>query len=141
MKIDPIFYEEYLKNKYENINIIFLHGTNIGLVDLLYKKTLELLKININDPFCVSKIDGSEFKDNPTVLHDNINTLSIFSEKRYILLDLMHISMNKNLESIILETVKTENENYLLLIKATNLKIGYFVKYFQNIKKYFLVYK
>ena len=47
--------------------------------------------------------------------------------------------MNKNLEGIILETVKTENENYLLLIKATHLKIGYFVKYFQNIKNAFLV--
>ena len=139
MKIDPSFYEYNLKNDLEKINIIFLHGTNIGLVDLLYKKTLELLKININDPFSVSKIDGSEFKDNPTVLHDNINTLSIFSEKRYILLDLMHISMNKNLEGIILETVKTENENYLLLIKAAHLKTGYFVKYFQNIKNAFLV--
>ena len=139
MKIDPFFYENNLKNNLEKINIIFLHGTNIGLVDLLYKKTLELLKIDTNDPFSVSKIDGNEFKDNPTVLHDNINTLSIFSEKRFILLDLMHISINKNLESIILETVKTENENYLLLIKATNLKIGSFIKYFQNINNAILV--
>ena len=79
MKIDPFFYEYNLKNNLENINIIFLHGTNIGLVNLLYKKTLELLKIDTNDPFSVSKIDGNEFKDNPTVLHDNINTLSVFS--------------------------------------------------------------
>ena len=139
MKIDPFFYENNLKNNLEKINIIFLHGTNIGLVDLLYKKTLELLKIDTNDPFSVSKIDGNEFKDNPTVLHDNINTLSIFSEKRFILLDLMHISINKSLENIILETVKTENENYLLLIKATNLKISSFIKYFQNINNAILV--
>ena len=139
MKIDPLFYEYNLKNNIEKINIIFLHGTNIGLVDLLYKKTLELLKIDTNDPFNVSKIDGSEFKDDPTVLHDNINTLSISSEKRFILLDLMYISINKNLENIILETVKTENENYLLLIKATNLKVSSFIKYFQNINNAILV--
>ena len=139
MKIDPFFYENNLKNNLKNINIIFLHGTNIGLVDLLYKKTLELLKIDINDPFSVSKIDGSEFKNNPRVLHDNINTLSVFSEKRFILLDLMHISVSKSLESIVLESVKTENKNYLLLIKATNLKVNFFIKYFQNLNNAILV--
>ncbi len=139
MKIDPSIYEYNLKNNRENINIIFLHGTNIGLIDVLYKKTLELLKIDTNDPFSVSKIDGNEFKDNPTVLYDNINTLNIFSEKRFILLDLMHINVNKSLESIILETVKTENENYLLLMKAANLKIGSFIKYFQHMNNAILV--
>ena len=139
MKIDPLFYEYNLKNNIEKINIIFLHGTNIGLVDLLYKKTLKYLKIDTNDPFSVSKIDGIEFKDNPTVLHDNINTLSVFSEKRFILLDLMHISISKVLESIILESVKTENKNYLLLIKATNLKVNSFIKYFQNLNNAILV--
>ena len=64
MKIDPILYEDYLKNKFENINIIFLYGTNIGLVDLTYDKTLEILEIDTNDPFSVSKIDGDELKDN-----------------------------------------------------------------------------
>jgi len=139
LKIDPSFYEYNLKNNFENINIIFLHGTNIGLVELLYKKTLELLEINTNDPFSVSKIDGNEFKDNPAILHDNINTLSIFSKKRFILLDLMNIAMNKILENVILENVKTDNENYLLLIKASNLKISSFIKYFQNINNAFQV--
>ena len=139
MKIDPLFYEHNLKNNVENINIIFLHGTNIGLVELLYKKTLDLLKIDTNDPFSVSKIDGNDFKDNPTILHDNINTLSVFSEKRFILLDLTHISISKNLEGIILESVKTKNVNYLLLIKATNLKVNSFIKYFQNLNNAILV--
>ena len=100
MKIDPLFYEENLKNKLENINIIFIYGTNIGLVDLIYKKTLEILKIDIEDPFSVSKLNGEEFKDDPSILHDNLNTLNVFSEKRFILLSLMHISINKNIENI-----------------------------------------
>ena len=132
MKTDPSFYENNLK-KLKNINIIFLYGTNIGLVDLLYKKTLEILQVDINDPFSVSKIDGDEFKDNPSLLYDNINTLNIFSDKRYILLNLMHISINNSLEKIILETVKKENNNYLLLIKAANLKINSFIKYFKEL--------
>ena len=139
MKTDPSLYENNLKKRLKNINIIFLYGTNIGLVDLLYKKTLEILQVDINDPFSVSKIDGDEFKDNPSLLYDNMNTINIFSDKRYILLNLMHISINNSLEKIILETVKKENNNYLLLIKAANLKINSFIKYFQNINNAILV--
>ena len=95
MKINSDHFVENLKTRFDNINIIFLYGNNVGLVELLYKKTLDVLKININDPFSVSKIDGEEFKDHPWVLLDNINTLSVFSEKRFILLDLMHISITK----------------------------------------------
>ncbi len=139
MKINPLFYEDNLKNKIQNINIIFLYGTNTGLVDLMYKKTLEILKVDTNDPFNVSKIDGNDFKNNPSILHDNINTLNVFSDKRLILLDLMHISINKNLETIILEAVKIENNNYLLIIRASDLKISSFIKYFQNVNNAILV--
>ena len=139
MKINPFFYENNLRNNLENINIIFLHGTNLGLINLIYKKTLEILKIDTNDPFRVSKIGGNEFKDNPSTLQDNINTLNIFSEKRFILLDLMQISMTKSLENFILEAVKTKNSNYLLIIKAPNLRIGSFIKYFQNTNNSILV--
>ena len=139
MKINPLFYEDNLKNKSQDINIIFLYGTNTGLVDLVYKKTLETLKVDTKDPFNVSKIDGNDFKNNPSLLHDNINTLSLFSGKRLILLDLMHISINKNLETIILDAVKIENKNYLLIIRASDLKINSFVKYFQNVNNAILV--
>ncbi len=133
MKIDPPYYENNLKDRLENINIIFLYGTNIGLVDLIYKKTLKILEIDTNDPFSVSRIDGDEFKDNPSSLHDNVNTLSAFSERRFILLDLMRITINKSLENIILETVKIKNSSYLLIIRAANLKMNSFIKYFQNV--------
>ena len=132
MKIDPLFYENNLKNKLENINIIFLYGSNIGLINLIYKKTIEILKIDTNDPFNVSKINGDEFKEKPSILNDNINTLSVFSKKRWVLLDLMQISITKSLEDIILEVAKTGNSNYLLLIKASNLKKSSFIKYLQN---------
>ena len=133
MKTAPFFYENNLKNKFENINIVFLYGTNVGLVDLMFKKTLEILEIDINDPFCVSKIDGNELKDNPSSLHDNVNTLCVFSERRFILLDLMQVSINKNLESIILESVKIKRNSNLLIIRAANLKMNSFIKHLQNI--------
>ena len=111
----------------------------MGLVDLMYEKTLDILKINTNDPFSVSKIDGEEFKNNPSILHDNINTLSMFSEKKLILFDLKDISINKSLENSILEAVKTVDDSHLLLIRASNLKMSSFLKYFQNVNNAFLV--
>ena len=134
MKIKSENFEDYIKNNYQKINIIFLYGSNFGLVDLLFNKTIKLLDINIADPFNVSKIDGSEFKDNPFILYDNINTFSIFLEKRFILLDLLYVTINKNIENIILDAVKKEGLNYLLIIKAGKVSSqNKLVKYFEKL--------
>ena len=139
MKITSDYFLESLKANFDKINIIFLYGNNLGLVELLYKKTLDVLKININDPFSVSKIDGEQFKDRSWELLDSINTLSMFSEKRFILLDLMHISITKSIENIILKALETEGNNYLLLIKCGNIKQSAFTKHFQNNKNSIVV--
>ena len=139
MKITSDYFLESLKANFDKINIIFLYGNNLGLVELLYKKTLDVLKININDPFSVSKIDGEQFKDRSWELLDSINTLSMFSEKRFILLDLMHISITKSIENIILKALETEGNNYLLLIKCGNIKQSAFTKHFQNNKNSIIV--
>ncbi len=139
MKINSDYFVERLKANFDNINIIFLYGNNLGLVELLYKKTLDVLKININDPFSVSKIDGEQFKDRSWELLENINTFNMFSEKKFILLDLMHISISKNLENIILKALEIESNNYLLLIKCGNIKQSAFTKHFQNDKNSIIV--
>lgn len=51
----------------------------------------------------------------------------------------MHISITKSLESIILEAVKTDNSNYLLIVKASNLRTGSFTRYFQSTNNSILV--
>ena len=132
MKINSKYFEHNLRENIQDFNIIFLYGTNIGLVELLYKKALKILKVDTNDPFSVSKIDGTEFKENPSVLHDNICTLSILSQKRFIVLDLMYISITKNIENIILQAIEELNENNFLFIKCGNLKQNDFLKHFQN---------
>ena len=139
MKINSDFYIDNIKVNSKNVSIIFLYGTNIGLVNLLYEKTLEIFEIDTNDPFNVSKIDGKEFKDNQSILYDNINTLSMFSKKRCILLDLMHVSLTKIIENNILEAIQESNSDNLLIIKCGSLKQSSFLKYFQNSKNSILV--
>lgn len=139
MKINSDLYLNDLNVDIENIDIIFFYGNNAGLIELLHKKTLDVLKININDPFNVSQIDGENFKNDLSILSDNINTFSILSEKRYILLNLTHISITKNIEKFILEVVERKSNNYLLLIKCGNLKQSSFTKYFEYSKNSILV--
>ena len=133
MKIKSDIFSEYIKNNIKQNKIIFLYGSNLGLIDLLYNKAITLLQIDTRDPFNVCKIDGNEFKENPFILEDNINTFSIFSENKFILLDLSHTSSNLNLDNIILETVTKENDNYLLIIKAGNISSqNKLIKYFEK---------
>ncbi len=134
MKIKSENFEDYIKNNYKKNKIIFLYGSNFGLVELLYNKSIKLLNINIADPFNVSKINGDQFKENPFILINNINTLSMFSEKKFILLDLLHVTINKNIESIILDTVVKEDLNYILIIKAGNIgSQNKLVKHFEKL--------
>ena len=121
MKIKSENFLTTLKNNKSLYNIFLLYGPNFGLVNLIYKKTIDILSINLNDPFNVSKIDGNEFKENPSILNDNISTFSMSKDKRVVLLDLTYITINKAIESIILNTIKEKNNDYLLLIKTSNL--------------------
>ncbi len=133
MKIKSDNFEEYIQKNCKGTKIIFFYGSNLGLIDLLYNKSITLLNIDVNNPFNVSRIDGAEFSENPFILEDNINTLNIFSEKKIILLDLLHIKINKNIENIILNAVVEKNINYLLIIKAGNIgEQNQLVKYFKN---------
>ena len=133
MKIKSDIFSEHIKNDIKQNKIIFLYGSNLGLIDLLYDKFITLLKIDTHDPFNVCKINGNEFKENPFILEHNINTLSIFSANKFILLDLSDISLNMNLENIILDAVTKENNNYLLIIKAGNISSqNKLIKYFEK---------
>ena len=105
-----------------NIHNTFLfYGPNFGLINLLYKKAISILSVDLNDPFNVCKIDGNDFKDNPSILKDNISTFSMKGNKRTVLLDLTYITMTKTIEKIILDALKENIDDYLLLIKANNL--------------------
>ena len=90
MKVFANQYLQFLDKNCNNFNIIFLYGTNNGLINLLYRDTIKNLKIDETNPFSVSRIDGNELKENPSVLSDNLSTISIFGEKKYIILNLLY---------------------------------------------------
>jgi len=108
------------KNKY---NVVFLFGHNDGLVDLLFRDTIKILDVDGNNPFSVSKIDARELKENPSILNDNLSTISMFGEKRYVLLDLLYSTLSKKMEETILDNIKEDNNDYYLIIKASAISL------------------
>ena len=133
MKIKSDSFLNYIKNKSNKIRVVCLYGPNLGLVDKLYNKALQHINVNENDPFSVSKIDGNYFSENSSILNDNLSTLSTFTEKRVILLNLMHISVKQDLETIIVNDIKEESDYYILIIKASSLNSrSKLIKYLEN---------
>ena len=121
MKIKSENFLSHIENNVNFYNLILFYGPNFGLIEVLYNNAIQTLSINKNDPFTVSKIDGNEFKENPSLLHDNISTFSMISDKRTVLLNLVHVTINKTIENIIINVLKEETYNYEIIIKANNL--------------------
>ena len=123
MKIKSDSFLQFFRQNKNKYNVIFLYGHNDGLVDLLFRDTIKILEVDENDPFLVSKIDANELKENPTILNDNLSTISMFGEKRFILLNLLYSTLSKNIEKIILDNINGDNNDYYLIVKAGALSL------------------
>ena len=121
MRVYANQYLQFLNKNYDNYNIIFLYGSNNGLVNLLFRDTIKTLKIDENNPFLVSKIDGDELKENPTVLNDNLATISMFGEKKFIVLNLLYSTITQTIEKLIRDNITQKDNDFVLIIKAGNL--------------------
>ena len=122
MKVRVDNYLQFLKKNQSKYNIIFLYGYNDGLVNLLFRDTVKILRVDENNPFLVSKIEANQFKENPSILSDNLSTISIFEEKRFVLLNLLYFTFSKATEKIIIDNLNhPQNDNFVLIIKAGNL--------------------
>ena len=140
MKVNANQYLQFLDKNYDNYNVIFLYGTNNGLVNLLFRDTIKFLKIDENNPFLVSTIDGDELKENPTVLVDNLKTISMFGEKKFIILNLLYSTISQTIEKLINENITQKNNDFVLIIKAGNLSSkSNFIKFLQKLNNCILI--
>jgi len=122
LKVRVDNYLQFLKKNHNKYNIIFLYGYNDGLVNLLFRDTIKILGVDENNPFLVSKLDANELKENPSILNDNLSTISIFKEKRFVLLNLLYFTFSKAIEKTILDNLnRQQNGDFVLIIKAGNL--------------------
>ena len=121
MRVRVDNYLQFLKKNHNKYNIIFLYGYNDGLVNLLFRDTIKILGVDENNPFLVSKIDANEIKENPSILNDNLSTINMFGEKRFVLLNLLYFTFSKAIEKTIIDNLNhPQNYNFVLIIKAAS---------------------
>ena len=140
MRVNANQYLQFLNKNYDNYNIIFLYGTNNGLINLLFRDTIKFLKIDENNPFLVSTIDGNELKEDPTVLVDNLKTISMFGEKKTIILNLLYSTISQTTEKLISDNIAQKDNDFVLIIKAGNLSSkSNLIKFLQKLNNCILV--
>ena len=139
MKIKSENFLDHIKNNVNTYNLILFYGPNFGLVEMLYNNAIKALSIDKDDPFTVSKIDGNDFKENPSLLYDNISTFGMMSDKRTVLLNLVTVTINKSIENFIIDALK-ETYNFEIIIKADNIgSQNSLVKYIENLNNGLLI--
>ena len=107
---------------------------------MLFQDTIKSLNIDEDNPFLVSKIDGNELKENPTILSDNLATITMFGEKRVILLNLLYTTITQTIEKLINDNTTQGDNDFLLIIKAGNLSSkSNFIKFLQTSSNCILV--
>ena len=121
MKIKSDHLLKHIQYNDNNYRFILLYGPNIGLVHLLFNSLINILSIDIKDPFNVSKFDAQNLIDNPSIMSESISTFSMTSDKRIILLDLCNVSLQKNVINNIKTSITEDIDKYLVIIKADNL--------------------
>ena len=139
MKIKSENFLSHINNNIDSYKLILFYGPNFGLVEMLFNNVIKALSINKEDPFTVSKIDGNDLKEGPSLLYDNISTFGMMSDKRTVLLNLVPVTINKTIENIIIDAHK-ETYNFEIIIKANNLgSQNSLVKYIENLKNGLLI--
>ena len=107
---------------------------------MLFRDTIKSLKIDESNPFLVSKIDGNELKENPIVLSDNLATITMFGEKKVILLNLLYTTITQTIEKLISDNITEKNNDSVLIIRAGNIPSkSNLIKFLQKLNNCILV--
>ena len=88
MKINPLNKNIFSKKFDSSFNIFYIFGNNLGLIDICYSKLKKNLEIDLNDPFQTNYFDENKLLDNSESFFDEFNSISIFDNKKTIILDI-----------------------------------------------------
>jgi len=117
MKIQPTKTDEYINNinKESHIKALLLYGPDSGLVLLRSKEVIK--KLN-TDPLNTISISEEQLKENSSIIFDEFLSISLFGDKKLILIKNTNNSISKTLEDIFATEPKGNN---FILITAGNL--------------------
>ncbi|MFC1659247.1 DNA polymerase III subunit delta [Pseudomonadota bacterium] len=118
MKIQTYQSDNFIKNIHiqNNLRGILLYGPDLGLVSLRSKEIQTSLSKNNKNTYLVSKVYHSETKENPSIVFDEFISISMFGDKKIIILKDFPDSIYKTLESL-----ENKESDHFLIIEAERL--------------------
>ena len=82
MKINPLNKNIFSKKIDSSFNIFYIFGNNLGLIDICYSKLRKNLEVDLDNPFITNYFDENKLLNNTEDFFDELNSISIFSEKK-----------------------------------------------------------
>lgn len=100
MKINPLNKNIFSDKIDETYNIFYIFGNNLGLIDICYSKLKENLNIDLDNPFITNYFDENRFLSNTQSFFDELNSISMFDEKKTIIVDIRQADKKNDITKI-----------------------------------------
>ena len=114
MKISSRDTYSLLKSPSKNFFAYLLHGLDAGLIDERSQQIALLYSCNLDDPFSVSKLTGKDVQNEPALLSDALNAMTLDSSLRTVILS----GTANELSAAVKTNINYLNANSRLIISA-----------------------
>jgi DNA polymerase-3 subunit delta len=134
MKIQSYQSDSYINNisTQNTLRGVLLYGPDSGLVSLRSKEIQKALNKNSKEAYLLSKIYESQLKENRSIVMDEFVSISMFGDKKIIILKDFSDSIYKTLEE--LENIKSD---HFLVVESDNLDTKSKLRQFAEKSKFF----
>ncbi len=116
MKINPLNDSSFLDKINDSFNIFYIFGNNLGLIDICYAKIKKKLGIDLTNPFNFNYFDETKLLNNTESFFDELNSISLFGEKKTIIVDLRQSEKKNHITKIFSELNFNKIENVQIII-------------------------
>lgn len=117
MKLGYRDIEGFVRTPYDAVRVIVVYGPDHGLVreraDIMGKTVV----LDLNDPFQVANLTGDQIKDDPAILADEANAISMMGGKRLVRVKDGADGMTPTVQAYL----ENPNDNAVIIIEAGNL--------------------
>ena len=100
MKINPLNNNFFLKRIDDSFNIFYIYGNNLGLIDICYSRLKVNLAVDFDNPFKTNYFDENRLLSNTESFFDEFNSISLFGEKKTIIVDIRQSDKKGDLTKI-----------------------------------------
>ena len=116
MKINPLNKDIFSKKIDDSFNIFYIFGNNFGLIDICYSKLKKNLEIDLDNPFITNYFDENKLLNNTEAFFDELNSISLFNEKKTIIIDIRQGDKKNDVNKIFTEFNFSEIKDTQIII-------------------------